>query len=172
MDESAFRHARDAMAARPCAFEKALLAGACACSMAARHNIAEREAVTCGSSAAREACAALRTLLRSKSAFALKLTQVEGPLPHAKEMKVQCGGLLGVQRSIDPAATPAAAVQAFTSAEAGLSSAAPQGLAAVADVHGLVRAAVEKFGGLANLPYSAIVQSVVAHQIRRRRPQP
>lgn len=172
MDESAFRSARDAMTPRPCAFEKALLAGACACSMAKRHNIAEREAIACDSSAACEECAALCALLRQKSAFALRLTQVEGPLPHAKEMKVECGGLLGLQRSIDTAAAAAAPVEAFASAEAGLSSTVPQGLPSVADVHGLVRAAAEKFGGLANLPYSAIVQSVVAHQIRRRRPQP
>jgi hypothetical protein len=41
----------------------------------------------------------------------------------------------------------------------------------VADVRGLVEAAQEKFGGLQNLPYSVIVQSVVAHQVRRRRLQ-
>lgn len=172
MDESAFRQARDAMAARPCAFEKALLAGAGACSMAERRNIAEREAIACGSSAAREECAALCALLRQKSAFALKLTQVEGALPHAKEMKVQCGGLLGVQRSIDPGVAAAAPVGAFASAAAAPAAAVPQGPPPIADVHGLVRAAAGKFGALANLPYSAIVQSVVAHQIRRRRPQP
>ena len=150
MDESAFRRARDAVAPRPCAFEKAMLAGVCACSLAARRNIAEREAVTCDSAPAREECAVLRELLRKKSAFALKLTQVEGPLPHAKQMKVECGGLHGLCQA------------ANLGSEHGTST---------ADVHRLVQACAEKFGGLENLPYSAIVQSVVAYQIRRRRPE-
>lgn len=151
MDESAFRSAREAMTPRPCVFEKALLAGACACSLAARHNIAERETVACGAPAARAECAALCALLRRNSVFALKLTQPEGPLPHAQEMKLECGGLLGVQQALAPAA---------------------QAPATVGDVRGLVEAARQKFGDLQNLPYSAIVQSVAAYQIRRRRPQP
>ena len=149
MDESAFRSARDALTPLPCAFQNAMLAGACACPLAARRNIAEREAVACASPAAGAACAELRALLRQKSAFALKLTRTDGPLSHAAEMKVECGGLLGVQR---------AAV-----ADGGVST---------ADVHGLVRACAARFGGLASLPYSDIVQSVAAYQIRRRRPQP
>lgn len=156
MDESAFRQTRDAMTPRPCAFENAMLAGACACSLAARRNIAEREAVACGSPPAREQCAALCALLRRNSAFALKLTQIDAPLPHAKEMKLQCGGLQGVQRSLmhTAAAEPARGGPVLPS---------------VADVRGLVEAALEKFGGLQNLPYSAIVRSVAAYQIRRRR---
>lgn len=166
MDESAFRRARDAMAPRPCAFEKAMLAGACACSLAARCNIAEREAVACNSALAREECAVLCALLRQKSAFALKLTHVEGPLPHVKQMKVECGGLRGMQQAAAPAAdVPASVVPQELSRQAGSRP-------SVADVHLLVRACAEKFGGLANLPYSAIVQSVVAYQIRRRRREP
>ncbi|MBE0614715.1 MAG: hypothetical protein IH604_13685 [Burkholderiales bacterium] len=150
MDESAFRRTRNAVAPRPCAFEKAMLAGACACSLAARRNIAEREAVTCDSEPAREACTALSKLLRQKSAFALKLTHVEAPLPHAKQMKVECGGLRGLQQAANPGA---------------------EDHASTGDVHRLVQACAEKFGGLENLPYSAIVQSVVSYQLRRRRPE-
>lgn len=160
MDESAFRQARNTMAPRPCAFEKAMLAGACACPLAARRNIAEREAVTCTLAGAREECAALCALLRQNSAFALKLTQVGAPLPHAKEMKLQCGGLQGVLRALAHSAVPEPAADAPEPDAGGRPSAA--------DVRGLVEAAREKFGGLQNLPYSTIVQSVVAYQIRRR----
>lgn len=158
MDESAFRRARDAVVPRPCVFEQALLAGACACSLAARRNIAEREAVACDSSPAHRECAQLYALLLQKSAFALKLTHVELPLPHARQMKVECGGLLGVQQA---------------AASAGDMPAPPvaQEPASVADVRCLVRNCVGKFGALANLPYSAIIQSVVAYQTRRRRPE-
>jgi hypothetical protein len=160
MDESAFRRARGSANPQPCAFEKAMLAGACACSLAERQNIAEREAVACGSPLAREQCAALRVLLQQNSAFALKLTHADRPLPHAKEMKVQCGGLQGVQQ----AAGSASAVIG----SAGALASGVQGLARVADVHNLLQACAEKFGALENLPYSTIIQSVVTFQIRRR----
>jgi len=159
MDESAFRRARDAVAPRPCVFEQAMLAGGCACSLATRRNIAEREAVACDSPPAHGECAQLYALLRQKSAFALKLTHVELRLPHAKQMKVECGGLLGVQ-------------QAAASAGGMPVSPVPQEPASVADVRRLVQNCAEKYGGLANLPYSAIIQSVVAYQTRRRRPRP
>ncbi len=159
MDEAAFRQARGAVNPQPCAFEKAILARCCACSLAQRQNIAERETVACGSPGAREQCAALRALLRQKSAFALQLTQVDGPLPHSKEMKVECGGLLGVQLTLVPEAAPPIEGPAP----------AAQGLPLVADVHSLVQAAAARHGALSNLPYSAIVQSVVAYRIRRRR---
>lgn len=161
MDEAAFRRARDAMAARPCAFEQALLAGACACSLAERRNIAEREAVACGSLPAREQCAAFAALLRLNSMFALKLTQVDAPLPHAKEMKLQCGGLQGVERAL-----------AHTAARGSFAGAPATGVqepASMVDVRRLVEVAQDAFGGLQNLPYAAIVQSVAAYQIRRRR---
>lgn len=163
MDESAFRRARGAVNPQSCAFEQAILARCCACSLAERRNIAEREAVACTSPPARAQCTALCVLLRQSSVFALKLTQVDTPLPHAKEMKVQCGGLRGVQQAVEPAAAVAESAGAFASGA--------QGLPSVGDVHGLVEASRQKFGDLASLPYSAIVQSVVAHQIRRRRVQ-
>lgn len=161
MDETAFRRARGAVNPQPCAFEKAILARCCTCSVAQRQNIAEREAVACGSTVAREQCTALRALLRQKSAFALKLAQVDGPLPHSKEMQVECGGLLGVQLALVPEV-----VHSIEGASPG-----SQGLPLLADVHGLVQAAAARFGALSHLPYSAIVQSVVAYRIRRRRPQ-
>jgi hypothetical protein len=151
------------MTPRTCAFEQAILARCCACSLAERQNIAEREAVACAAPGARDQCAELRALLRQNSMFALKLTHVDAPLPHAQEMKVECGGLQGVQQ----AAAAVAAVPA--SAEARASGA--QGLPLVADVRSLMQASAEKFGSLANLPYSVIVQSVVAYRIRRRRPE-
>jgi len=161
MDEAAFRQTRGAVNPQPCVFEKAILARCCACSLSGRQNIAEREAVACSSPGAHEQCALLRALLRQKSAFALKLTQVEAPLPHSQEMKVECGGLLGVQLAL--------ASEAVQSIEG--RAAETQGLAPVADVHSLVRTAMETSGDLSKLPYSTIVQSIVAYRIRRRRPE-
>lgn len=143
MDETAFRQARKAVVQHPCPFEKALLAGCGACSLSARMNIAEREAVACLDAAARDDCATLLDLLRRNSTFALHLSPADVPLTHAQEMKVQCGGLAGLQRTLT-------------------------GKETIGDIHSLVQAARRVHADLAALPYSAIVQSVAAWQTRRR----
>lgn len=143
MDETAFRQVRGAANPHPCPFEKAILAGCGACPLVEKRLIAEREALACREPAAREDCAALRGLLRQNSAFALGQPHIDRPLPHAQEMRVQCGGLLGLQQAVAPADE-------------------------VADVAGLVRAARDRFGSLENLPYSRIVQRVAACRLRRR----
>lgn len=147
MDETAFRQARKAAVEHPCPFEKTLLAGCGTCALAQRRNIAEREAVACREGAAGEACAALLGLLRRNAAFALHLSHPDERLTHAQEMKVQCGGLAGLQRTM-------------TGAEE------------VGDVHALVQAAGRMQGGLEGLPWSAIMQSVAAWQPRRRARRP
>lgn len=143
MDETTFRQARQAAVEHPCPFEKALLSGCGTCTLAQRRNIAEREAVACRDGTARNACAALLGLLRRNAAFALHLPHPDERLTHAQEMKVQCGGLAGLQRTL-------------------------AGAEEVGDIHTLVQAACHSPGGLAGLPYSAIIQSVAAYQTRRR----
>jgi len=143
MDENAYRSAYDAANPLPCSFEKAILTRFCGCELAGKINLAEREAVSCRSAAACDDCRALHSLLRHNAMFALKLIH-EGPLPHAKELKVQCGGLLGLQRALG--------------VEAGH----------VANVFGLVVAAQKKYGSLSALPYGEIVQSIAAYEGRRR----
>jgi hypothetical protein len=143
VDHDAFRDARRAINPHPCPFEKALLAGCCACSLAVRLNISERETVACSAESARDVCAALRNLLRQNSLFALKIPPGE-PIPHAREMKVMCGGLRGLQ-------------QATLAADE------------VGDVRTLVLAAVAKFGSLDALPFSQLMPAVSAFEVRRRR---
>jgi hypothetical protein len=150
MDESAFRDARNSVNPQPCAFEKALLARCCQCGLAQRMNIGEREAVGCTDAAQRQTCLALRGQLQQNAAFALKLTHTQEPLPHVKEMKIQCGGLRGLQKVLSGGA------------EAGEGS---DGMG----VSALVRLALERYITLDRLPYSEIMQTVAAFEIRRRR---
>ncbi|PWB44122.1 MAG: hypothetical protein C3F19_02370 [Rhodocyclales bacterium] len=147
MDETAYRQARKAAVGHPCPFEKALLAGCGTCALAQRRNIAEREAVACVDGVAREACDVLLRLLRRNATFALHLPHPENRLTHAQEMKVQCGGLEGLQRALT-------------------------GAQEVGDVNALVQAACRSRGSLEDLPYSVIVQSVAAYRTRRRTRQP
>lgn len=146
MDEDAFRAARAELSPNPCIFEKALLSRCADCSQAERRNIAEREAVACRSIVAQTQCSELRALLRANSAFSLKMI-ADAPIPHAKDIKVQCGGLLGLQTQLN----------------------IDVGYPPIANVYALVVAAANRYGSFERLPYGEIVQSVVAYEPRRRR---
>ncbi|MDD5329018.1 MAG: hypothetical protein PHX38_03375 [Sulfuricella sp.] len=147
MDEQAYKETYRAVGALACPFEKALLICRCECREARRVNIAERVAVNCGDAAAQADCVLLHGLLLHSAAFALKLTHAEAVLPHAKHVKVQCGGLLGLQHAVRPEAPEAEPV---------------------ADICGLVREAEALFGNLQALPYSEIVRGIAGFQARKR----
>jgi hypothetical protein len=142
-NEDAYRDARVSINPTPCAFEKAILARCAACSLAEKHLLAERETVNCQNTEAQKTCAGLRKALRSHSAFALKISNLNGPVPHGKEIKAQCGGLKGLQNALT-------------------------GSEDVSDVRRLVVEALGKFDDLESLPYSVIVQTVANFNIRRR----
>ncbi len=142
-NEDAYHAARKSVNPTPCAFEKGVLACCVACSKAEKHLLAERETMNCSEPAAQARCLELKTLLRGHSAFALKLARPGQPLPHAKELKIQCGGLKGLQAALT-------------------------GSDAVGDVFALIESALASHGTLEELPYSDIVQGVVHFEARRR----
>jgi hypothetical protein len=135
MDESAYRQALTTSIPRSCPFEKPVLTHCAACSKAEKHNIAEREVVACNSSEAHQRCIGLRDSLRHNFTFALGKLHSDGPLPHAQEMRMQCGGLRGLQFIL-------------------------HGNDQVHDVAALLAMVQQKYGALADLPYSLIVQRV------------
>lgn len=134
MDELAYKVRLSALLDRPCAFEKAILAACVACGRAERIQIAEREAVACQDAASQCRCTELRADLQHGFAFALGRVRDETPLPHAQEMRVQCGGLRGLQFVLNACDE-------------------------VEDVNALLESAQQQFGELANLPYSEIVHA-------------
>lgn len=142
MDEDAFRKELRATDRYACPFGKAILTRCCACSLAGKRAIAEREAVICTSPTAHEQCERLYDLLYDNSQFALKRIHPDAPLTHAQNMKIQCGGLHGLQLLQD-------------------------GSELVADVAALVWAVQQAFGDLEKLPFSTIIQSVSAFQARK-----
>ena len=145
MDEIAFMHALGSVNPKPCAFGKVILSRHCKCSKVVKRYAAEREMVSCTVDADRLKCGDLLDILRQNSAFALKLTHVTPPLPHGPEMRVQVGGLQGLQAEVD-------------------------GSDEVLDVSALVAAALLKFGNFEDFPFSKIVQSVVSCEVRKKRP--
>lgn len=78
----------------------------------------------------------------------MKLTHNQQKLPHAKEIKIQCGGLLGLDLMVYDLKLE---------------------LPAVRDVHGLVDGAIAKFGALEALPFSEIIKSISTYESRHRR---
>lgn len=133
MDEAAFRQRMNTLNVRSCPFAKTILTGCASCSKTEKFSIAERELVACRNEESHQRCSALRDLLRHNFTFTLGRMHIDGPLPHAQEMRMQCGGLKGLQIVLD-------------------------GNEGVLDIDKLLTLSLVKFGGLSDLPYSQIVR--------------
>jgi hypothetical protein len=148
MDENEYRSTYHKLNQSRCQFEKTLLSRRSTCSRGKGFNLADREGVACQSQDARERCALLLETLRENARFALRLTEIDGALPFNKEIKVQTGGLLGLQKLIHPELESAEKVE---------------------DVYRLISLAEQKYGSLAALPFSEIMPSIVSFEGRKRR---
>lgn len=148
MDETEYRQTYHEVNERRCVFEKAINARRSTCDLSQRFNLADREGVSCTSETGAIRCRQLLDLLRDNARFALQMTNVPGPLPHAKEVKVQIGGMLGLQKLLRPELINDEIAH---------------------DINGLAEAAIQQFNSLDNLPYSEIVKSVVSFEGRLRR---
>ena len=62
-----------------------------------RFNLADREGVACQSKVAHLQCLDFLEVIRRNAIFALKMTHIDAPLPHGKEIKVQNGSILGLR---------------------------------------------------------------------------
>lgn len=145
LNEDAYKEAYGEAVRLSCPFEKAILSRCADCDQAHKFNIAEREAAACEAPVARENCLTLHGLLHQNALFALKLSSPDKPLPHAKELKIQCGGLLGVRRLLHPET------------------------AVVENIHGLIGEIRARFGNMSALPYSEVVRTMNAYEARRMR---
>jgi hypothetical protein len=146
LDQDAFRDTYNAVNERRCPYEKSVLTDNCGCARAERFCIAEREGVHCTADAAQARCLGFLEQLRGQARFALRTTDAHASLPHAKAMRIQVGGLRGVHAALAP--------------DAGIP-------ARIDDVDGLLRTAIARFGGLANLPYPQIIQQIAAYKGRQ-----
>ncbi len=143
VDEATFKRVLKSANPQPCPFDRALLSGCCACSLVDRHYIAERETLVCPQPAAQAACVEVLEQLRQNSVFAIRELRDAVQVTHAHNMKIQCGGLHGLQREVD-------------------------GADDVADVAALVSMARKRYGAADRFPYQVIVRSVAAWQSRPR----
>lgn len=140
VDEAAYQRTREQSTALPCVFQGALLARCAVCELAARQSLAEREVLACTLPTAHLNCETLGRLFHERATFPLRL-HPGVPLTHAVEMRLQRGGLQGLQSVL----------------------AAPR-----TDVHQMVRQAQAVHGSLTELPWAQIVEAIVAWQPRKR----
>ena len=148
MDETQYRDTYKSINATRCWFEKAINSRKCKCALMERFNLADREGVRCTRKEAQLQCDALLANLRSKALFALQMTKVDGPLPHAKELKVQLGGMLGLQTSLQPELSEADTVE---------------------NIHATIEQAIAEFGTIEQFPFVEIVKTVVQIEGRTTR---
>ena len=137
MDELAFREILSGAVVRPCPFERAILRSCADCQCAERLQIAEREAVRCQTEGSHARCVALYGHLRRSFTFALGVLRIDTPLPHGQEMRVQCGGLKGLQQTLN-------------------------GDTEVENVDELLTRALRQWGETEDIPYSDVVRAAAS----------
>ncbi len=96
MDETNFRLRLQALQPSLCPFQQAILSTCVACARSDRVLIAEREVALCNHPDSHLRCIEMHKLLHHNFNFALAITTENHPLPHAHEMRIQCGGLRGL----------------------------------------------------------------------------
>jgi hypothetical protein len=146
MEEDEYRSIYHAINQQRCVFEKTILSRRSNCQYALRFNLADREGVACENNAAAEVCQATLQHMRDKALFALKLTRLDGPLPHAKEIKVQTGGLYGLQLLLGQG----------------------DNTSPIADISALLKSALTRYADIKSLPYEEIARSIVQFEGRSR----
>ena len=143
MDQDAFRETYREVNENFCAFEKSVLINQCNCSKAERFCIAEREGVHCLSERGQARCLDALSILRDHATFALR-ELTEGKLPHGKAMRVQIGGMRGLNKLLNGEDTQ------------------------VPDVDAILQAAIQRWGSLEQLPFSEIMPSIAAYKGKTR----
>jgi len=166
MDEDQYRSAYKEMNPTRCYFEKLLLLRYGNCKQAKKLFLAEREAYACNSASDQQQCLKLLERLRSNARFALQITQVDGQLPHAKEIKVQVGGLFGLQQLLANENPSQTDVLLDDDAKFGEQA---QKHAPIENVSGTINEAVRQFNDLDSIPYNEVVKSIINFKLPDRK---
>jgi len=101
MEEGEYKSTYGELTSVRCVFEKALTNHRAKCRLAKHFCLADREGYSCEDAESSLNCAELLEKLRKKSAFVLKVRDINGPLPHNMEIRVQAGGVKGLARLIN-----------------------------------------------------------------------
>ena len=146
MDEDKYRETYRTVNPLQCPFEKSLNSRRYQCTRMEKIHLADRECVGCTDKQAWHNCLDFLELLRKNALFALKITEVDGqPLPHGKEIKVQSGSIVGLQKLFSPESEDKP------------------------DIYKLLEQALKEYQLFANLPLDQLMQSIVNFKARETR---
>lgn len=145
MDEDKYRETYRSVNPLQCPFEKTLNSRRCVCTKMEKIQLADRECVGCLEKQAWQNCLVFLQLIRSNAKFSLKMTEIDAPLPHGKEIKVQNGSIIGLQKIFKPE-----------------SEEKP-------DIYKLLSQALSKYQEFNNLPFDILMQSIVNFKARETR---
>ena len=145
MDEDKYKEAYRSVNPLQCPFEKTLNSRRCVCTKMERFHLADREGVACVDKRAWQNCLSFLEVLRKNAKFALKLTHVDGPLPHGKEIKVQNGSINGLQRLFYPETVPEKIKP---------------------DIYQLIQRALDEYVKIEDLPLNELMKSIVNFSAR------
>ena len=148
MDEDIYRDTYRNVITTKCVFEKAINSRQVQCGQANKVRLADREAVSCRSKDSCTTCTQLLEILRNKAVFSLKLLDHTGPLPHAKEIKVQMGCVIGL------------AINKYGEALNNYKS---------EKIDQLIQAGLIKYNTLESFPYEELMRSIVNFEGRSKR---
>lgn len=126
-----------------CPFSKPIIGQWCCCPHAI---LAERCSgkMACGQAEYRPACVELVSLFKQQSRFVLGLASDDAQLTHAQLMKIRCGGLLGMQRLLQPSITENPCVR------------------------DMITGAEQRFGQLSAFPFNDILRDISSFSHRKK----
>lgn len=172
MDEDQFRATYHTLNPRRCVFEKAINNQRCHCTGARQFLIATREGVACEAPEGPQCCETLLDNLRKASRFALKSVYVDGPLPHNRELQVQAGGILGLQKRLQECLTVASEhVVEKEASEPGIPDEQLRG--ETPEIYSILQQALKHWQTSEQIPYADLVSDIAHYAVRpKRRPKP
>ncbi len=146
MDEESYKQAYQRINTAPCVFEKGILSLKCKCAYQHMFRLADRHGVGCTDALMQQKCVDFLDHLRKQTRFVFRIP-IDGPLPHNKEIKVQNGGMLGMQKLL-------------LEDDAGET---------VENIAGLLQRGIDVYGSLGAIPYNRVMPSVTSYETRPRR---
>ena len=148
VEEDEYRTTYHTLNDRRCVFEKTILSHRSGCSQSSRFFLADREGIRCNSPEYKQHCAAFLPHLRQKARFALGLHETSDTLPYTQEIRIQTGGMLGLQRIANHDDTEPDHAD---------------------DISTLICDGLKKYADINNFPFQDIIQSIAKFKGRKKR---
>jgi hypothetical protein len=131
-----------------CAFSATQITGQFACAKGQQVTRRGGPDVACTSEGAHQQCARLFQRMKEVALPAFGVEDDLLSMPHSVLIKIQFGGLLGLQRLLDGSVAVAAEVK---------------------NINDLIGRALEQYGDLEAIPCTAFVEDITSYKLKRRR---